>query len=99
MNNPLWLKHLTRLRIGFSHLKEHKFKHNFSESADPLCSCENDIKSTVHFLLHCPHFTTQTQTLLNKIKSIKASIMAENKNSVVRTLLFGRPGLNYSTKK
>ena len=25
--------------------------------------------------------------------------MAENENSVVRTLLFGRPGFNYSTNK
>ena len=89
----------TRLRIGFSHLKEHKFKHNFQDSVDPLRSCGNGIESTVHFFLHCPNFTTQRQTLLNKLKSINANIMTENKNSVVRTLLFGRPDFNYSTNK
>ena len=89
----------TRLRIGFSHLKEHKFKHNFQDSVDPLRSCGNGIESTVHFFLHCPNFTTQRQALLNKLKRINASIMAENENSVVRTLLFGRPGFNYSTNK
>ena len=99
INNPLGLELLTRLRIGFSHLKEHKFKHNFQDSVDPLCSCGNDIESTVHFFLHCPNFTTQRQTLLNKLKSINASIMTENENSVVRTLLFGRPDFNYSTNK
>ena len=99
INNPLGLKLLTRLRNGFSHLKEHKFKHNFQDSIDPLCSCGNDIESTVHFFLHCPNFTTQRQTLLNKLKSINASIMTENENSVVRTLLFGRPGFSYSTNK
>ena len=98
-NNLLGLKLLTRLRIGFSHLKEHKFKHNFQDSIDPLCSCGNEIESTVHFFLHCPNFTTQRQTLLNKLKSINASIMTENENSVVRTLLFGRPDLRYSTNK
>ena len=36
---------------------------------------------------------------LNKLISINASIMAENENSVVRTLLFGRPDFNYSTNK
>ena len=97
INNPLGLKLLTRLRIGFSHLKEHKFKHNFRDSVDPLCSSGNDIESTVHFFLHCPNFTTQRQTLLNKLKSINASIMTENENSVVRRLLFGRPDFNYST--
>ena len=68
INNPLELKLLTHLRIGFSHLKKHKFKHSSQDSADPLCSCGNDIESTVHFFLHCPTLTTQRQTLLNKIK-------------------------------
>ena len=99
VNNPLGLKLLTRLRIGFSHLTEHKFKHNCEDSVDPLCSCGNDTESTVHFFLHCPNFTTERQTLLNKLKSINASIMAENENSVVRTLLFGRPDFSYSTNK
>ena len=28
IHNPLGIKYLTRLIIGFSHLKEHKFKYN-----------------------------------------------------------------------
>ena len=99
INNPLELKLLTRLRFGFSHLKEHRFKHNFQVSVDPLCSCRNDIESTVHFFLHCPNSTTQRQTLLNKLKRINASIMTENENSVVRTLLFRIPDFSYSTNK
>ena len=59
INNPLELKLLTRLRIIFSHIKEHKFKHNFQDSVDPLCSCGNNIESTVHFFLYCPNFITQ----------------------------------------
>ena len=59
INNPLELKLLTRLRIGFSHIKEHKFKHNFQDSVDPLCSCGNDIESTVNFFLYCPNFPAQ----------------------------------------
>ena len=52
INNLLVPKPLTRLRIGFSHLKEHKFKHNFQDSVDSLCSCGNGIESTVYFFLH-----------------------------------------------
>ena len=59
INNPLGLRLLTRLRIGFSHLKEHKLKYNFQDS---LCSCGIAVESTVHFFLHCPNFTTQRQT-------------------------------------
>ena len=55
------------------------------------------MESTVYFFLHYPNFTTQRQTLLNKLRSINASIIAETENSVVRTLLFGRPDFDYST--
>ena len=95
INNPLGLKPLSRLKIGFSHVKEHKSKHNFPYFVNPLCSW-NEI---VDFFLHCPNFRTQRQTLLNKLKSINESIMAENENSVVRTLLLGRPDFNYSNNK
>ena len=44
IHNPLGVKYLTRLRIGFSHLKEHKFKHNFQD-----CS---GTETTIHFFLH-----------------------------------------------
>ena len=97
VNNPLGQKLLTRLRFVFSNLKENKFKHNFQDSADPLCSCRNDVESTVHFFFHCQNLTTQRQTILNKLNSINWSITAEN--SVVRTLLFGRPDFTYSTNK
>ena len=30
---------LTRLRVGLSHLREHKFRHNFQDTINPLCSC------------------------------------------------------------
>ena len=76
LTNPLGLKLLTRLGVGLSHFKEHKFKHNFHDSVDRLCSCRN--KSTVDFFLHFPNFATQRKTLLNKPKSFNASVLAEN---------------------
>ena len=40
IHNPLGVKYLTRLRIGFSYLKEH----NFQDSVDPMCSCSSGLK-------------------------------------------------------
>ena len=37
--DPLGIKLLTRLWLGFSHLSEHKFRRNFADSLNPLCSC------------------------------------------------------------
>ena len=37
--DPLGIKLLNRLRVDFSHLNEHKFRHNFDDTLNPLCSC------------------------------------------------------------
>ena len=37
--NPLGIRLLNRLCLGFSHLREHKFRHNFADTLNPLCSC------------------------------------------------------------
>ena len=31
-----------------SHLNEHKFRHNFQDCLNPLCSCSLEIEDTVH---------------------------------------------------
>ena len=49
-HNPQGLKLLARLRLGLSHLRYHKFKHNFLETINPLCSCGSDVETTLHFL-------------------------------------------------
>ena len=53
---------ITRLRLGLSHFREHKFKHDFQDTLNPLCSCGNDVESTEHFLLHCPQFVNDRRT-------------------------------------
>ena len=64
-HNPRGVKLLTRLRLGLSHLREHKFKHGFQDSLNPICSCGNDIETLAHFLLHCPHYSHERSTFLN----------------------------------
>ena len=39
--NSLGLTYLTRLRVGLSHLCEHKFHHNFRGSLNPTCNYGN----------------------------------------------------------
>ena len=68
--DPQRLKLLTRLHLGFSHLNEHRFRHNFRESMNPVCSCSLEIKDTFHYLLHCHRFTFHRIDLMNSVKSI-----------------------------
>ena len=64
-----------------------------------MCSYGSNIESTVHVFIHFPNFTSQRQTLLNKLKSINSSIVAENEFLVKETLLFGRLDFTCSTNK
>ena len=43
--NPKGIKLITRLRLGLSHLREHKFKHSFQDTLNPLCKCGQDMES------------------------------------------------------
>ena len=99
IHNPLGVIYLTRLRMGFSHLKKHKFKHNFQDLIDPMCSCNSGIETAIHFFLHCAKFNTQRQTLLDNIATIDANILTENEDSIVNTLLFGKPNSENSFNK
>ena len=44
-----------------------------------------------HFFLHCTNFNTQIQTLIDKIATVDANILTENRDSIVNIRLFGKP--------
>ena len=87
-HNPKGIKFITRLRLGLSHLREHKFKHSFQDSLNPFCSCGLDIESTALFFLHCPMYITEGQTLLSIIKNIDNNFLHLCEPVLIRTLLF-----------
>ena len=88
-HNPQGLKLLTRLRLGLSHLRYHKFKHNFLDTINPLCSCGSDIETALHFLLYCPNFMQCRNTLLSEIFEINSELITRNDLALTETLLFG----------
>ena len=83
-HNPIGIKYLTRVRLGFSHLRYHKFKHGFVDAIDPLCSCNTGIENTVHFFLHCPNFSTARNTLLNEIAIVDSLLMMKMKSKLFK---------------
>ena len=46
--DSLGIKLFKRLSVDFSHLNEHKVRHNFADTLNPLCSCYLKTESTVH---------------------------------------------------
>ena len=87
-HNPQGLKLLTRLRLGLSHLRYHKFKHNFLDTINPLCSCGSDIETTLHCVLYCPKFMECRDTLLSEISEINSELITSSDLALIETLLF-----------
>ena len=91
ISNPLGLKLITILRLGLSHLNEHRFNHNFNNCINPLCTCSLDIESTVHFFLHCNYYNSVRTSLLNYLNSVDRNLLNLSDLSLVNVLLCGGP--------
>ena len=87
-HNRKGIKLVTRLRLGLSHLREHKFKHNFQDAINPLCNCGQDIESSTHFFLHCLFFFNKRRTLLSTICSLDSKLLDCTDYDLTQTLLF-----------
>ena len=99
VHNPVGLKLLTRLRLGLSHLNQHKFNHNFQDCLNPLCSCSLEVESVSHFFLHCRHYySTIRSTLLNELQSIHINFLNQEDDIVVEILLYQSTKFNSNQK-
>ena len=94
IHNSIGMKFLTRSRLGLSHFKEHKLKHNFQDCVNPLWSCSLKIESLSHFFLHCHHFTNIRASHLDYLQSVDLKIPSFSDNDFMDLLLYGSPNFN-----
>ena len=93
IHDPHGLKLLTRLRVNFSQLREHKFRHNFRDTINPLCSCGLAIESTKHYLLRCSFFSSERKTLVDKVADVIGDISHLSDDKLIDLLLYGSDSL------
>ena len=51
----------------FGDLREHKFRHNFADTVNALCSCALGSGNTEHFFLCCRNNVSARTTLMNEL--------------------------------
>ena len=87
------------LRVRFSPLNKHKFRHNF-ESVSPICTCNTGIEDKRRLLLHCSTYDQMRNDLLDQLSEI-SGLELENLNSeaLCELLLFGNPRFNNIANK
>ena len=89
---------ITRLRVGFSHLHENRFRHGFLDTAHPICFCPtNAVENTEHYLLHCSNFTNQHTVLFYDLRNIDINSGPLYSFTLLRMLSFGNPKFNVNS--
>ena len=89
INDTKGLTLLPRLRLGLSHLGDHKFRHNFQDCVPSMGSCGQDIETTTPFLLHCPNHHCARKTLFHKVNQVSGTISRQSDSTITKILLFG----------
>ena len=87
--DPVGVKLLTRLRLKFSHLNEHKFRHGFNDTINPICACGNEIETTEHYLLRCHSYSAQRLELFKNLEKLDPCFLELNSENQVMFLLYG----------
>ena len=92
-----FLLHTTLCHL--SHLHEHKFRHCFQDTLNPLCECGKDIESRMHFFLHCTNSLIPKQSLFQKIMNIDDNILPQSETQLTQTLLYRNQNYHSSINK
>ena len=61
---------------------------------NPLCSCSFEIKNSLHYLLHCHHFSQNFTDVMNSVKSVSENFNSFSDNIKKDVFLYGDPRLD-----
>ena len=84
--NSLVVKPLTCLRLKFSHLNEHKFRHGFKDTINAMSACGTEVETTEQFLLWCHFYSALRLELLEKVEKIDPNFLNLNEKDQVNLL-------------
>ena len=89
IHDPAGVKLLSRLRLKFSHLNEHKFRHNFKDALSPMCECGSETETAYHFFLRCPFFAINRQKFFNDLLKLDPSLRNLKDELLLDIILYG----------
>ena len=95
--DPLGVRLLNRLHLDFSHIRKHKFRHNFADNWNPLCSWSLETEDTEHYFLRCQNNLSFHINLMNDLNNINTVIASLNSNGLLKVILYGDESFNKET--
>ena len=83
MNDSLGIILLTRMRLGFSQLHEHKFGQGFRDTSNPPCPCSFKPKTATHYFLRHHFYNANRTTLMNELNKTSSSFANLNDKNLL----------------
>ena len=99
IHDPSGLRYLFQLRISLSPLISHKFRHNFADTHSEICSCNQGIEDTNHFLFSCPDYATPRATLTASVMNILQKNNLNYFGNKSQLYLYGHPSIIFTDNK
>ena len=93
------IKLLTRLRLNFSLLSEHKLRHNFLDTINPMHSCGSEPETTAHFFLNCQNHVMNRPKLIKNVYNLDQTLRNYDDDHLIHILLYGSEKFNFNLDK
>ena len=84
---PNGLRFLTQLRVRLNVLREHKFRHSFCDTSDPMCLLNDGVENTEHYMLLCQDFNQQRILFHGKVSDVLSEVGINMNDLSQRALL------------
>ena len=66
------------VRLKFSHLNEHEFRHGFNDTIYPIYVCGTEVETTEHFLLWFHFYSTLRLELFENLEKVDPNLLNLN---------------------
>ena len=85
--------------MNLSPLRSHKKRHNFADTSSDICSCNQGIEETRHFLFECSRFATHRAGLAVTVTDVLHRNNLIDLANNLELYLYGHPFLISVDKK
>ena len=99
IHDPIGCKFIFQLRTGLSPLKQHKMRHNFSDTPDDLCDCLNASEDISHFLFYCSRYAIPRLELNFSVLNVLNANNLIHLSTNVELFLYGHHSLQLNDNK
>ena len=93
------IKLFTRFKLNFNHLNEHKFRLNFLDTINLMCSCGSEQETTALFLLCCQIHIISRSKLLKNLYNLDQTLRNYDDEHLIHILLYGSEKFNFNLNK